>query len=129
SYAAQAPSRDGGALTAVPFPTQQVPGGHPVDEQQMRALLSARFGSLRQCLNRAAEEDPRLLSIAGDVIGEFTIGPSGASNVRIVRNDFTPSVAACMDHHLSELPIPPDPLRWTSLFRYGVRSQPTRIER
>lgn len=123
---APAAQANAGGLEALPYPMQQVPGGHPPDIAQMRALLDARFGALRQCLSRAMEADPRLLGREGQIISEFTLGPSGVANVRITRNDFSPAVASCLTEHLRTLPVPPDPLRWTAMFRYGVVN---RIER
>jgi hypothetical protein len=114
---------NGGGLIALPSNLPQVPGGHPIDTEWVRSLLDARFGDLRRCLDASAERDPRLLSMHGATIAEFTIGPSGIGNVQVVQNDFTPAVARCLSEHLSALSIPPDPMRWTSLFRYGVQTQ------
>ncbi len=113
-----------GGLTALPYQgAPPVPGGHPPDIEALRAQLDGRFDQLRHCLARAAEREPALLQQTGDLIAQFTVGPSGIGNVSIVQNDFTPGAARCMTEHLQQLPVAPDPLRWTSLFRYGVRTQ------
>lgn len=120
---AQAGMGPSGGLEAVPYGGEQIPGGHPVDLEQVRALLEGRFELLRQCLSRTAEREPELLRRDGMMIAELTIGPSGVGNVRVVQNDFTPGAAVCMQQHLEALPVPPDPMRWTGLFRYGVTNR------
>ncbi|MFK7988337.1 MAG: hypothetical protein AB8I08_20115 [Sandaracinaceae bacterium] len=117
-----APSPAGG-LTALPYPgAQPIPGGHPPDVNRLRALVEGRFELLRQCLSRTAEREPQLLRMQGVLTAEFTVGPSGVDNIRIVRNDFTPGAAECMSQHLRAMPIPVDPMRWTSLFQYGIHT-------
>ena len=111
----------GGGLTAVPVPgVPQVAGGRPVDTAQLEEIIRQRFGLLRQCLSREAERDPRLNRMRGRILAEFTVGPSGVRNVRVISNDFTPGAASCMVSHLRALPIQPDPMRWTSMFQYSV---------
>lgn len=115
-------TRTPGGLTA--YSVERTPGGHPVDVRQLESLSDARFGLLRQCLSREAERNPRLNRMRGRMTSEFTVGPSGVRNVRVLANDFTPGAAECMTRHLIGLPLPPDPLRWTSVFRYTVGMGP-----
>ncbi|MGE0786295.1 MAG: hypothetical protein AB7S26_11450 [Sandaracinaceae bacterium] len=116
----------GGGLTAISV-GEQIPGGHPLDVEELRRLVDGRFERMRQCLSHAAEADPRLNQMRGTMIAEFTVGPSGVRNVRVVANDFTPGAAQCLERYVSELPIPPDPRRWTSMFRYGVTTDPNAV--
>lgn len=114
-------------LTALPYPTQQIPGGHPPDTIQIRALLDSSFGNLRRCLSQASEDHPDVvLGRDGSIVLEFTVGPGGVDNLRVVRNDFTAPFSDCVERHIRALPIPPDPMRWTALYRYGVVSRTER---
>lgn len=112
-----------GALSAFADPIETIPGGHPIDEAWLRSLLDARFGELRMCLERAAEADPRVLAMEGQVRAHFTVGPSGVANVSVVHSDFPPPVTACMQVHLESLPVPADPMRWTTMFEYVVGTE------
>lgn len=120
-------SASDGNLVALAYPDERIPNGHPVDDAALRSTLAARLGALRQCFNREAEANPHLITMSGRIVAEFTVGPSGVANVRVVENAFTRPIGACLEQHLSSLPIPPDALRWTTLFRYGIESRPQSV--